>query len=134
MKRGDISNRTYPSIAIHYSLIFDNSSKLPSILKKALKKVSVKQTGKTLLLNLSRKTDYNLYVLFNDIRDFNECKSLFEEVCSNDFVLIEKPSIISYKLLLGEYSYYVDDDIYRRNVIASKNAISLETFLKIAYH
>jgi len=111
-------------------------SKTSSIAGKILNKVfgdfttyEINPEVHKVMLHIYRKTDMTVDLVIEDANYKGHLKKIIDDLPFNRIVLIRKLTEITQRLLVGDISYYVDDDDRRRNLINNKYAVTLD-FIK----
>jgi hypothetical protein len=74
---------------------------------------------------LYRNTEFVVDLVVHEDNYTGDLKQILDDLPFSRIVVIQKESQISQRLLIGDISFYVDDDDYRRSLINSKYAIKL---------
>ena len=131
MLKGDISNQSGVTIGfrcIDFLIKYKDTSfkdKLFNSIIGKVKRAEVEESVRSYMEHLYRNTEYNVDLII-ERKDYTEdLKHLLDDLPFNRVVVIDKPSQITQRLLIGDLSLYVDDDDYRRSLVNNRYAIPL---------
>lgn len=131
MIHGDLANTAGVTIGfrcVDFLVKYKDNTFKDKVLNTVLgktKRAEVDETVRSYMEHLYRNTEYNVDLIIEE-KDYKEdLKRLVDEMPFNRVVLIHKLSEVSSRLLVGDLTYYVDDDDYRRSLVNSKYAVSL---------
>lgn len=80
---------------------------------------------------LYRNTEYTVALVVDPITYSDKVfKELIDNIPFNNILLISKPSQLAQKILLGEVTYYVDDDPARRELVSAKYSVPISDLSK----
>lgn len=136
MKNGDLSNTSALTIAFRCEDLlvkFKNDTikdKLLNSLIGKIKRAEIDEKVSLAMGSIYRNTEYSVDLVVCKSNFTNEMEELLDSQPFNRIVFINKETEISQRLLTGDISLYVDNDEYRRGVINSKYAISLDDLSK----
>lgn len=132
MLRGDISNQYGYCIAFRCEDFLvkykDNTvaDKILNLFKGKYNRADIDEKVLNVMEYLYKHTEYMVALIVETSKYKNNgFKELVDSLPFNEIILIDKPSQLSQRLLIGDISLYVDDDIYRRSIINSRYAIPL---------
>ena len=132
MKNGDLSNQSGITIGfrcVDFLIKYKESTFTDKILNTVIGKVrraEVDDSVKNYMEYLYRNTEYTVDLIVEN-KDYTEdLKRMLDDMPFNRIVLIDKPSQISQRLLLGDLTYYIDDNDYRRSLVNSQYAITFQ--------
>ena len=74
---------------------------------------------------LYRNTEYTVDLIVDRENYTPELKKLLDEMPFNRVVLVDKPSQITTRLMIGDLTYYVDDSAERRSLVNSPHTRTL---------
>jgi len=132
MKNGDLSNRAGYTIAfrcVDFLVKYQEGGIKNNILNNLFGKTRravIDETVKSVMEHLYRDTDYNVDIVVENKDYTPDLKAVLENIPFGRVVLIDKPSQLVSRLLVGDITYYVDGDSERRKAVGSYNAIGLE--------
>ena len=131
MKHGDLSNTVGYTIAfrcedclVKYKTEGVKNKILNAIIGKVAR-AEIDLEYKSAMEYLYRQTEYVVDLVVLRENYTAELKHLLEDLPFSRIVVIEKDSQISQRLLIGDITFYVDDDDYRRSIISNQYAIPL---------
>ena len=137
MKHGDLSNQAGHTIAfrcedflLHYKEDGFTDKVLNAILGK-VNRVRVDELVRDYMEFLYRQTEYNVDLILEEDSNTDKLKEFLDSLPFNRLVLISRPSQISQRLLVGDLSYYVDDNEYRRSLVNNPHAVTLKQIAEI---
>lgn len=132
MLHGDLSNTAGYTIGfrcIDFLVTYRDESitdKILNAVRGKLKRAEINETVRSLMEYLYRDTEYTVDLIVENKDYTDELKEFLEmNVPFNRVVLIDKPSQISGRLLVGDLTYYVDNDPERLSLINSRFAVTL---------
>ena len=130
MLHGDISNEVALTIGFRCeeNLINFKYGELSKKLGKFipfLGKVEINSRYAMLINYLYRNTDYSVELIISEHLYTGHIKEVLDNLSFGKITPIKKDSEISQRLILGDMTFYVDDNDYRRSVINSPYAINL---------
>lgn len=132
MKNGDISNQAGITIAFRCedSLIkFRESSLSDKLLNKLFGKVSraeVNEQYRNTMEHLYRNTEFNVDLVVNEENYTPALQELLDEMPFNRVVLVKSDAQVYSRLLVGDISYYIDENTYRLGLVNSPFAGTLK--------
>ena len=131
MKHGNLSNTVGYTVAFRCEdclIKYKTEGIKNKILNAVVGKVAradIDPDYKSAMEYLYRQTEYvvDLVVLRENYTE--ELKHILDDLPFSRIVVVEKDSQISQRLLIGDITFYVDDDDYRRSLINNQYAIPL---------
>ena len=138
MLHGDISNQYGYCIAFRcedFLIKFKDETltdRFFNIIKGKYNRAEIDEKVYNVMERLYKYTNYNvaLVVETKTYKD-SKFKELIDNLPYNSIILIDKPSQLAQRVLLGEVTYYIDDDPERRSIISSKFSYPLSELSKI---
>ena len=136
MKNGELSN------TIGYSFGFRCEDflihfKTTSILDKAYnalfdktKRAEVNEEVCSIMEYLYRNTEYTVDVIVERKNYTSHMKELLDELPFNRVVLIDDLSQVTTRLMIGDLTYYIDDDPSRRSLVNSPHTRSIDELMR----
>lgn len=73
-----------------------------------------------------RQTEYNVDLVVEEHEYTKDLKKLLEDAPYNRIVVVKSPAQITQRLIIGDLSYYIDDNDYRRSLINNQYAMTLQ--------
>ena len=131
MLHGNISNQSGTTIAFRcedFLIKFHNDTltdKVVSFFAGKEKRAEVDNKVLSVMEHLYRNTEYNVDLVIERKNYTDKLKSMVENMPCSRVVLIDNLNNIGSRILIGDLSYYVDDDYERRRQINSNNAVTL---------
>ena len=140
MKNGDISNQSGYCIAFRCEdfvvRLKDNSliDKVLNVFNKYQRADINLQVLRT-MEHIYKNTEYTVTLIVEN-KTYKDLgfKELIDNLPFNDIILVDKPSQISQRLITGEISLYIDDDLERLSLINSPYAIPFKDLNKFLSH
>lgn len=131
MKHGELSNTVGYSFGFRCE-DFLIHSKETTLLDKAFnalfgkaKRAEVNEEVLSFMEYLYRNTEYTVDLIVDRDNYTPELKKLLDEMPFNRVVLVDKPSQITTRLMIGDLTYYVDDSAERRSLVNSPHTRTL---------
>ena len=136
MKNGELSN------TIGYSFGFRCEDflihfKTTSIVDKAYnalfdktKRAEVNEEVCSIMEYLYRNTEYTVDVIVERKNYTSHMKELLDELPFNRVVLIDDLSQVTTRLMIGDLTYYIDDDPSRRSLVNSPHTRSIDELMR----
>lgn len=130
MKHGDLSN------VVGYTFGFrvddflvqtrEDSAidKVANLIRGKYKRAQLNEDVARMLEYIYRRTEFTADLVADETL-YPKMHHLIEELPFNRVILINKPSHITSRLLVGDITYYVDDDKDRLSLINSSYAVTL---------
>lgn len=131
MKRGDISNSvgyTFGFRVEDFLVHFKQKSLLDKAYNALFDKADRAEVDEgvfSVMEYIYRETEYTTDIVIEEENYTERMASLLSDLPFNRVVLVRKPSQITSRLLVGDLTYYVDDNDYRRSLVNNKYAITL---------
>lgn len=131
MLHGDISNQSGTTIAFRcedFLIKFHNDTltdKVVTFFAGKEKRAEVDNKVLSVMEHLYRNTEYNVDLVIERKNYTSKLKAMVEDMPYSRVVLIDSLNSIGSRILIGDLSYYVDDDYERRRQINSNYAITL---------
>lgn len=131
MLHGDLSNQvgyTFGFRCEDFLIRFKDRTpfdKVYNALFDKVKRAEVNEEVYSFMEFIYRETEYTVDLIVERKNYTQSLKGLLDEMPFNRVVLIEKPTQITTRLMLGDLTYYVDDDEERRRLINSPHTRSL---------
>lgn len=132
MKGGDLSNQSGITIAfrcVDFLVKYRDNTFTDKVLNAFMgktKRAEVDELVSSYMEYLYRDTEYNVDLVIENKDYTYDMKTLLDDLPFNRVVLIDKPSQISQRLIIGDLTYYVDSDTYRLSLINSQYAVTFE--------
>lgn len=136
MKHGEIANTVGYSFGfrcedflIHYrdETLFDKAF---NALFDRARRATVNEEVLSIMEYLYRNTEYTVDLVIDRSNYTPALKEILDELPFNRIVFVDKPSQITSRLLVGDLTYYVDDDTMRRSLVNSPHVRSLEELMR----
>lgn len=131
MKHGELSNTVGYSFGfrcedflIHFKETTLLDKAFNALFDKA-KRAEVNEEVLSFMEYLYRNTEYTVDLVVDRENYTPELKKLLDDMPFNRVVLVDKPSQITTRLMIGDLTYYVDDDPYRRSLVNSQHTRTL---------
>jgi hypothetical protein len=131
VKNGDISNQAGYTIAfrcedclIKYKEGGVKNVVLNKVLGKA-RRAEIDELYRSTMEHLYRNTEFVVDLVIQRDNYTADLKEIIDSLPFSRIVVIEKDTQISQRLLIGDITFYVDDDDYRRSLVNSKYAMKL---------
>lgn len=136
MKNGELSN------TVGYSFGFRCEDflihfKTTSILDKAYnalfdktKRAEVNEEVCSIMEYLYRNTEYTVDVIVERKNYTSHMKELLDELPFNRVVLIDNLSQVTTRLMIGDLTYYIDNDPARRSLVNSPHTRSIDELMR----
>ena len=130
MKHGDLSN------VVGYTFGFrvddflvqtredSTIDKVANLIKGKYRRAQLNEDVARMLEYIYRRTEFTADLVADETL-YPKMRHLIEELPFNRVILINKPSHITSRLLVGDITYYVDDDKDRLSLINSSYAVTL---------
>lgn len=132
MKHGELSNTVGYSFGfrcedflIHFKETTLLDKAFNALFDKA-KRAEVNEEVLSFMEYLYRNTEYTVDLVVDRDNYTPELKKLLDEMPFNRVVLVDKPSQITTRLMMGDITYYVDDNAERRSLVNSPHTRTLE--------
>lgn len=132
MKHGELSNTVGYSFGfrcedflIHFKETTLLDKAFNALFDKA-KRAEVDEEVLSFMEYLYRNTEYTVDLVVDRDNYTPELKKLLDEMPFNRVVLVDKPSQITTRLMMGDLTYYVDDNAERRSLVNSPHTRTLE--------
>lgn len=131
MLHGDISNQSGTTIAFRcedFLIKFHNDTltdKVVTFFAGKEKRAEVDNKVLSVMEHLYRNTEYNVDLVIERKNYTDKLKSMVKDMPCSRVVLIDNLNNIGSRILVGDLSYYVDDDYERRRQINSNYAVTL---------
>lgn len=131
MKNGDLANQVSYTIGfrcVDFLIKYRESTfkdRVMNAFMGKVKRAEVFEPVRSTMEYLYRQTEYNVDLIVENKDYTQDLKLLLDDLPFNRIVLIDKPSQITQRLLIGDLTLYVDDDEYRRSLVNNKYAIPL---------
>lgn len=132
MKHGELSNTVGYSFGfrcedflIHFKETTLLDKAFNALFDKA-KRAEVNEEVLSFMEYLYRNTEYTVDLVVDRDNYTPELKKLLDEMPFNRVVLVDKPSQITTRLMMGDLTYYVDDNAERRSLVNSPHTRTLE--------
>lgn len=132
MKHGELSNTVGYSFGfrcedflIHFKETTLLDKAFNALFDKA-KRAEVNEEVLSFMEYLYRNTEYTVDLVVERDNYTPELKKLLDEMPFNRVVLVDKPSQITTRLMMGDLTYYVDDNAERRSLVNSPHTRTLE--------
>ena len=132
MKHGELSNTVGYSFGFRcedFLIHFKDTTLLDkafnALFDKA-KRAEVDEEVLSFMEYLYRNTEYTVDLVVDRDNYTPELKKLLDEMPFNRVVLVDKPSQITTRLMMGDLTYYVDDNAERRSLVNSPHTRTLE--------
>lgn len=132
MKHGDISNQVGFTIGFRCVDFFvkfrDNklSDKVLNFVVGKTKRAVVDDSVAGFIEYIYRNTEMTVDLILEEEDNTPSLREFLEDYPFNRIVVVQRPSQITQRLLIGDLSYYVDDDDYRRSLVNNSHAITLK--------
>lgn len=132
MKHGDISNYVEISVAFRCEdfLVKSKTNTLANkIINNVFGEFTVYEINKDVykvMYHIYRKTDMTVDLVIEKDNYKGRLKKLIDDLPFNRIVLVQKLTEVKQRILVGDISYYVDNNEQRRNLINNKYAVTLE--------
>lgn len=131
MKHGELSNTVGYSFGFRcedFLIHFKDTTLLDkafnALFDKA-KRAEVNEEVLSFMEYLYRNTEYTVDLVVDRENYTPELKKLLDEMPFNRVVLVDKPSQITTRLMIGDLTYYVDDSDERRSLVNSPHTRTL---------
>lgn len=131
MKHGELSNTVGYSFGFRcedFLIHFKDATLLDkafnALFDKA-KRAEVNEEVLSFMEYLYRNTEYTVDLVVDRENYTPELKKLLDEMPFNRVVLVDKPSQITTRLMIGDLTYYVDDSAERRSLVNSPHTRTL---------
>lgn len=137
MKYGDISNTvgyTFGFRCEDFLIHYKTSTLLDKLHNMLFDKASLAEVDEEVFSAMEyiyRETEYTVDVVVEEKNYTDALKGLLDSLPFNRVVLISKPTQITSRLIVGDLTYYVDDDDYRRSLVNNQYAITLADLRQI---
>lgn len=132
MKHGELSNTVGYSFGfrcedflIHFKETTLLDKAFNALFDKA-KRAEVNEEVLSFMEYLYRNTEYTVDLIVDRENYTPELKKLLDDMPFNRVVLVDKPSQITTRLMMGDLTYYVDDNAERRSLVNSPHTRTLE--------
>lgn len=136
MKNGDLANCVSYTIGfrcVDFLVKYKTSTFGDKILNAVIGKVrraEVDEKVRSVMEYFYRNTEYNVDLIVENKDYTADLKNLLDDLPFNRVVLIDKSTQITQRLLIGDLTFYVDDNDYRRSLVNSPYALSLDDLFK----
>ena len=131
MKHGELSNTVGYSFGFRcedFLIHFKDTTLLDkafnALFDKA-KRAEVNEEVLSFMEYLYRNTEYTVDLVVDRENYTPELKKLLDDMPFNRVVLVDKPSQITTRLMIGDLTYYVDDSAERRSLVNSQHTRTL---------
>lgn len=131
MKHGELSNTVGYSFGfrcedflIHFKETTLLDKAFNALFDKA-KRAEVNEEVLSFMEYLYRNTEYTVDLVVDRDNYTPELKKLLDDMPFNRVVLVDKPSQITTRLMIGDLTYYVDDSAERRSLVNSPHTRTL---------
>lgn len=131
MKHGELSNTVGYSFGfrcedflIHFKETTLLDKAFNALFDKA-KRAEVNEEVLSFMEYLYRNTEYTVDLIVDRENYTPELKKLLDDMPFNRIVLVDKPSQITTRLMIGDLTYYVDDSAERRSLVNSPHTRTL---------
>lgn len=131
MKHGELSNTVGYSFGfrcedflIHFKETTLLDKAFNALFDKA-KRAEVNEEVISFMEYLYRNTEYTVDLIVDRENYTPELKKLLDEMPFNRVVLVDKPSQITTRLMIGDLTYYVDGSAERRSLVNSPHTRTL---------
>lgn len=131
MKHGELSNTVGYSFGfrcedflIHFKETTLLDKAFNALFDKA-KRAEVNEEVLSFMEYLYRNTEYTVDLIVDRENYTPELKKLLDDMPFNRVVLVDKPSQITTRLMIGDLTYYVDDSAERRSLVNSPHTRTL---------
>lgn len=131
MKHGELSNTVGYSFGFRcedFLIHFKDTTLLDkafnALFDKA-KRAEVNEEVLSFMEYLYRNTEYTVDLIVDRENYTPELKKLLDEMPFNRVVLVDKPSQVTTRLMIGDLTYYVDDSAERRSLVNSPHTRTL---------
>ena len=131
MKHGELSNTVGYSFGfrcedflIHFKETTLLDKAFNALFDKA-KRAEVNEEVLSFMEYLYRNTEYTVDLVVDRENYTPELKKLLDDMPFNRVVLVDKPSQITTRLMIGDLTYYVDDSAERRSLVNSPHTRTL---------
>lgn len=131
MKHGELSNTVGYSFGFRcedFLIHFKDTTLLDkafnALFDKA-KRAEVNEEVLSFMEYLYRNTEYTVDLVVDRENYTPELKKLLDDMPFNRVVLVDKPSQITTRLMIGDLTYYVDDSAERRSLVNSPHTRTL---------
>lgn len=137
MLNGDISNMSGITVAFRcedFLIKYKESSfldKLLNVVSGKAKRADIDEHVLSVMEYLYRNTEYTVDLIVEEVSYTNDLIGVLDSIPFNRVVLIKKLSQVSTRLRTGDLSFYVDDNSYRRSLVNSPFAVSLDEFSNV---
>lgn len=132
MKHGELSNTVGYSFGfrcedflIHFKETTLLDKAFNALFDKA-KRAEVNEEVLSFMEFLYRNTEYTVDIVIDRNNYTPQMKKLLDDMPFNRVVLVDKPSQITTRLMIGDLTYYIDDDPYRRGLVNSPHTRTLK--------
>ena len=131
MLRGDISNQSGITIGfrcVGFFIQYKENTFADKILNTVFsktKRAEVDPRVAHVMEFIYRKTEYNVDLVIEEKDYKKDLKDFLDDKPYNRIVVVKSPAQITQRLLIGDISWYVDDNDYRRSLINNRHAITL---------
>ena len=136
MKHGELSNEVGYSFGfrcedflIHFKDATIVDKALNALFDKA-RRAEVNEEVTSIMEYLYRNTEYTVDVVVDRENYTPAMKELLDSLPFNRVVLVDKPSQITSRLMMGDLTYYVDDNEERRSLVNSPHTRSLQGLMQ----
>ena len=131
MKHGELSNTVGYSFGFRcedFLIHFKDTTLLDKVFNALFdkaKRAEVNEEVLSFMEYLYRNTEYTVDLIVDRENYTPELKKLLDEMPFNRVVLVDKPSQITTRLMIGDLTYYVDDSAERRSLVNSPHTRTL---------
>jgi glutamate synthase domain-containing protein 1 len=135
MKNNNLSNRSAPSILIRvedFLVEYKEKSvwdKVANFVVGKEKRAKINVSVLIAMHSIFRNTDMSVDLVIEEKNCNAEVLELLYSLPYGRLVKVSKPVQIAVKLNVGEYLYYVDNDLERISIIGHKRCITLDTLI-----
>lgn len=136
MLHGDISNQTGLTIAFRCEdclFKFKDGKIIDKLLNAVVgkeKRATINTSYYNVMEFLYRNTEYTVDVVVETKNYTKALQNILDDTPFNRIIKVDKESQISSRLLTGDITYYIDENDYRRSLVNSKYAITLNDLNK----
>jgi hypothetical protein len=135
MKNNNLSNRSAPSILIrveNFLIEYKDKSVWDKVANFVVGKENRAKLNVDVLIaiyGIFRNTDMSVDLVIEEKNCNDEIEEMFKPLPYGRLIKVSKPVQIAVKLNVGEYLYYVDNDLERISIIGHKRCITLDTLI-----
>lgn len=130
MKHGDISNQLPLVIAFRLEGTVANlkSSKINKFLRNKLKLKSTFEINSNVIAIMERiyyRTEFTVDLVV-ERETYDNCSWIFDNLPFSRIIIMDKLSQITTRILMGDITYYVDNNADNRSQVNNSNAVDLK--------